>query len=54
MSVVIICFDRCETRWCVSCFYVALEFFFTNIHIPMVKTSHITMPYDHLFKTEMQ
>ena len=36
----------------VQCFKVALEFFFTNIHIPMVKTSHITMPYDHLFKTK--
>ena len=38
----------------VQCFQVALGFFFTNIHIPMVKTSHITMPYDHLFKTKRQ
>ena len=67
-SVVIICLDVKESAKSVrdqdgsekvrnnaeQCFKVALEFFFTNIHIPMVKTSHITMPYDHLFKTKRQ
>ena len=67
-SVVIICLDIKEgaksvrdqdgsemvRNKAVRGYKVALEFFFANIHIPMVKTSHITMPYDHLFKTKKQ
>ena len=67
-SVVIICLDVKEgvksfrdqdgsemvRNKAVRGYKVALEFFFANIHIPMVKTFHITMPYDHLFKTKRQ